>query len=35
MDCIHLDQDLDQWWALVKTVMNFRAPYNLEHFLIS
>jgi hypothetical protein len=23
---IHLDQDRDQWWDVVKTVMNYRVP---------
>jgi len=26
VDWMHLDQDRDQWWALVKTVMNIRFP---------
>jgi hypothetical protein len=26
VDCMHLDQDGDQWQALVNTVMNFRFP---------
>jgi hypothetical protein len=26
MDWIHLAQDIDQWWALVNTVMNLRVP---------
>jgi hypothetical protein len=26
VDWIHLAQDSDQWWALVKTVMDLRAP---------
>jgi len=26
VDWRHLAQDTDQWWALVKTVMNFRFP---------
>jgi hypothetical protein len=26
MDWINLTQDMDQWWALWKTVMNFRVP---------
>jgi hypothetical protein len=26
MDCIHLVQDRDQWWALVNTVMKLRVP---------
>jgi hypothetical protein len=26
MDWIDLAQDMDQWWALVNTVMNLRVP---------
>jgi hypothetical protein len=26
VDWIHLAQDRDRWWALVKTVMNLRVP---------
>jgi hypothetical protein len=26
VDWIHLAQDRDQWWVVVNTVMNFRAP---------
>jgi hypothetical protein len=26
MDWMHLDQDCDQWQALVNTVMNLRFP---------
>jgi hypothetical protein len=26
MDCIDLTQDMNQWWALVNTVMNYRVP---------
>jgi hypothetical protein len=26
LDWIHLAQDRVQWWAIVNTVMNFRAP---------
>jgi hypothetical protein len=26
VDWIHVDRDRDQWWALVKTVMNLRGP---------
>jgi hypothetical protein len=26
MDRINLSQDIDQWWALVNTVMNIRVP---------
>jgi hypothetical protein len=25
VDWIHLAQDMDQWWAVVKTVMNLRV----------
>jgi hypothetical protein len=25
-DWIHLAQDMDQWWAVVNTVMNFQVP---------
>jgi hypothetical protein len=25
-DWIHLAQDVDHWWAVVSTVMNFRVP---------
>jgi hypothetical protein len=26
VDWIHVDQDRDQWWAVMNTVMNFRVP---------
>jgi hypothetical protein len=26
VDWIHLAQDVDQWWALLNTVMNLRVP---------
>jgi hypothetical protein len=26
VDWIHLAQDRDQWWAVVKTVMNLQVP---------
>jgi hypothetical protein len=35
MDCIHLDQDRDQWRALVSTIMNLRVPLNIVKFLRS
>jgi hypothetical protein len=25
-DWFHLDQDRDQWWTLVNTLMNLRVP---------
>jgi len=29
---IHLAQNRDQWWALVKTIMNLRIPYKAGNF---
>jgi len=26
VDCIHLAEHTDQWWAVVNTVMNLRVP---------
>jgi len=26
VDCIHVAQEMDQWWALVNTVMNLQVP---------
>jgi hypothetical protein len=33
LDWIDLAQDMNKWRALVKTVMNLRAPNNFEKFL--
>jgi hypothetical protein len=35
MDWIDLAQNRDQWRALVNTVMNLRAPWNIGKFLSS
>jgi hypothetical protein len=32
MDWIYVAQDMDQWRALVKTVMNVPFPYNAQKF---
>jgi hypothetical protein len=29
LDWIHLAQDRDQWWFLVKRKMNISVPYNV------
>jgi hypothetical protein len=34
VDWMHLAQDRDHWWALVKMVMNLRVPKNSRNFLI-
>jgi hypothetical protein len=26
VDCMHISQDRDRWWALAKTVMKLRVP---------
>jgi hypothetical protein len=33
MDWIYLAQDMDQWRALVNTVMNLQVPWNAGNFL--
>jgi len=33
VDWIYLAQDRDQWWALVKTVMNLRVPLEAMNSL--
>jgi hypothetical protein len=35
LDWIHMVQDLDNWWALVNTGMNFRVPYIEGNFVSS
>jgi hypothetical protein len=35
VDWIRLAQDRDQWWAVVKTVMNPRVPQKAGNFLAS
>jgi hypothetical protein len=35
VDWIDMAQDKDQWRALVKTVVNFRVPYEAADFLVS
>jgi hypothetical protein len=35
MDWIDLTQDMDQWRALVNTVMNLQVPSNAGKFLSS
>jgi hypothetical protein len=31
-DCIHLDQDRDQWMALVNTAMKLQVPLMVGNF---
>jgi hypothetical protein len=33
VDWMNLDQDRDQWQAVVKTVMKLRVPYKVGNFL--
>jgi hypothetical protein len=33
VDWIHMDQDRDQWWVLVNSVMNLRVPLKGGEFL--
>jgi hypothetical protein len=35
VDCMHLAQEKDQWWAVVKTVMNFVVPLKVGNLLTS
>jgi hypothetical protein len=35
VDWIHMDQDRDQWRALVNTVMNLQVPLKVGNFLTS
>ena len=32
---MHLDGDAKQWWAVVGTLMNLRAPQNVDRLLAS
>jgi hypothetical protein len=32
---IHLAQDRDRWWVLIKTVMNLQVPHEAAYFLTS
>jgi hypothetical protein len=35
MDCIHLPQDMDEWWGCINILINLRVPYNAGNFLRS
>jgi hypothetical protein len=35
MDSMHLDQDRDQWWAFMSTVMNLLVSQEKRNFLTS
>jgi len=35
VDCIHLAQGRDQWWAHMNTVMNFQVPYKVGNLFTS
>jgi hypothetical protein len=35
VDCIHVDQDRDQWRALMNTVINLWVPQKAGNFLTS
>jgi hypothetical protein len=35
MDWIDLDQDRDNWWTLVSTILNFWVPKNVRKFFSS
>ena len=35
MNCIHLAQDKDRWWALVNSIMDLHVPLNAGNFLTS
>jgi hypothetical protein len=35
VDCMHLAQDGDQWWAVVNTVTNLRVPSQAGNFWLA
>jgi hypothetical protein len=35
VDWLHLDQDRDQWLAVMNTIMNVRVPYKAGNFFTS